>query len=162
MGRQPHVFSNIDVNGNTLDFDDALNIEARHCCRYSRTSRSMRVEGFAASEHAAKILASCEIGPSQTDDCVRGLKNLPEKPMPDLTLYDTCNICGNWDCASGSKPTHTKTQPTSFRTRFTPWQAPSKYTQCPRQPQKSTKNADPKRSVCKLLFSAFLRQDSFS
>lgn len=39
-----------------------------------------------------------KINPGQTDDFLRDLKKLPEKPINGVTLYHTYNVFGTWDC----------------------------------------------------------------
>jgi uncharacterized protein with GYD domain len=39
-----------------------------------------------------------KINPGQTSDCVKALRNLPEKPTTGVTLYYTYNAFGTWDC----------------------------------------------------------------
>jgi len=48
-----------------------------------------------------------KISPGQTDDFVRALKNLPEKPTTGITLHHTYNVFGTWDsCVWFEADTH--------------------------------------------------------
>jgi len=38
-----------------------------------------------------------KVSPGQTDDFLRDLKKLPDKPSTGVTLHYTCNVFGAWD-----------------------------------------------------------------
>jgi len=44
-----------------------------------------------------RYLVLCKINPNQTDEALRALKGLPEKPVTGVTLHYSFNVFGAWD-----------------------------------------------------------------